>query len=309
MNTRPICWPSWRPDAVADSIHQALQEATATLVASDSARLDAEVLLAFVLGKQRSFLFSRPETGLSDEQRRAFADLVARRAAGEPVAYLVGSRGFWTLELKVNPAVLIPRPETELLVELALELGRDISVRRATRPVTVADLGTGSGAIALALASERKHWQIHATDQSERALQVARGNAADLRLDHVHFGQGDWCEALPADALFDMIISNPPYIAEGDPHLREGDLRFEPRSALVADERGLADLATLCQQSRSRLSDGGYLLLEHGHMQGEEVRTLLVSQGFDGVRSERDLAGHERVTLGRVPPSGENSYA
>ena len=294
---------------MSDSIRQALHEATATLVASDSARLDAELLLACVLGVDRSFLFSRPEASLSDEQSRAFAVLVARRAAGEPVAYLVGSRGFWTLDLKVNPAVLIPRPETELLVELALDLGQSISDRRAARPVTVADLGTGSGAIALALASERKHWQLYATDRSEQALQVARDNAGHLRLNHVRFAQGDWCEALPAGVRFDMIISNPPYIAEGDPHLGQGDLRFEPRSALVADERGLADLATLCRQSRSWLDDGGYLLLEHGHAQGQEVRALLVSQGFEGVRSERDLAGHERVTMGRQPSSGENSHA
>lgn len=309
MNTRPICWPSWRPEPVSDSIRQALQEATATLVASDSARLDAEVLLAQVLGKERSYLLSRPEVELSDEQCRAFAALVARRVAGEPVAYLTGSRGFWTLDLAVSPAVLIPRPETELLVELALNLGRHISARHPGRPVTVADLGTVSGAIALALASEQQQWQVHATDRSEQALQVARDNAARLQLAQVRFTQGDWCTALPAGVRFDMIISNPPYVADGDPHLQQGDLRFEPRSALVADERGLADLATLCQHSRSWLYDGGYLLLEHGYEQGDDVRTLMTARGFVEVRSERDLAGHERVTLGRLPQSGENTYA
>lgn len=294
---------------MSDSIRQALQEATATLASSASARLDAEVLLAWVLGKDRSFLFSRPETGLSDQQSQAYAALVARRAAGEPVAYLTGSRGFWTLDLTVTSAVLIPRPETELLVELALDLGRNIADRYPHRPVTVADLGTGSGAIALALASEQPHWQVYATDRSARALQVARDNAAGLQLAHVHFACGDWCEALPAGVRFDMIVSNPPYIAGDDPHLQQGDLRFEPRSALVADRRGLGDLQEICRQARSWLCDSGYLLLEHGHEQGHEVRALLASRGFDDVRSERDLAGHERVTLGCLASSGENTYA
>lgn len=292
-----------------DSIRQALHQATATLVNSDSARLDAEVLLAFVLDRNRSYLFSHPEAELSERHGAAFAALVARRAAGEPVAYLTGRRGFWTLDLTVNSAVLIPRPETELLVELALTLGRDSSERHHDRPVTVADLGTGSGAVALALASEQKHWQVYATDRSEQALQVARANAAALQLDHVRFACGDWFAALPAGLRFDMIVSNPPYIAGDDPHLRQGDLRFEPRTALVADERGLSDLEAICRQSSAWLSDKGYLLLEHGHEQGSAVRALLTARGFDRVRSERDLAGLERVTLGRLASTGENTYA
>jgi release factor glutamine methyltransferase len=225
------------------------------------------------------------------------------------VAYLIGSRGFWTLDLTVTPAVLIPRPETELLIELALERGRIISDRQPGKPVTVADLGTGSGAIALALASEHRQWQVYATDRSAQALVVARANAARLQLEQVHFAQGDWCAALPAGMCFDMIVSNPPYIADDDPHLGQGDLRFEPRSALVADVRGLADLEAICQQSRSWLCEGGCLLLEHGHEQGHQVRALLTSRGFDDVHSRRDLAGHERVTLGRLLPSGEISDA
>ncbi|MEX0738749.1 MAG: peptide chain release factor N(5)-glutamine methyltransferase [Pseudohongiella sp.] len=291
------------------SIRQALDQATTALVLSDSARLDAEVLLAFVLGKSRSFLFSRPESVLSGEQSAAFAAFVARRAAGEPVAYLTGCRGFWTLDLQVTPAVLIPRPETELLVELTLTLGQQVSADDPGRAMVVADLGTGSGAIALALASERQHWQVYATDRSEQALVVARQNAVRLRLDGVSFTQGDWCEALPAAVCFDMIVSNPPYIADDDPHLQQGDLLFEPRAALVADGRGLRDLAIICEQSRLRLRDGGYLLLEHGHEQGADVRALLTTQGFAGVRSERDLAGHERVTLGRHAAPGENTHA
>lgn len=291
------------------SIRQALAQAVAALVSSDTARLDAEVLLAFVLGKARSYLFSRPESELGAGQSTAFSALVARRAAGEPVAYLTGVRGFWTLDLSVSSAVLIPRPETELLVELALAVGQRISDGQPDGPLAVADLGTGSGAIALALACERPHWQLHATDSSEQALRVARGNAVRLGLECVQFGVGDWCAALPAGVGFDMIVSNPPYIAAEDPHLTQGDLRFEPRSALVADERGLRDLATICRQSGPWLRDGGYLLLEHGFEQGAEVRSLMLSNGYDNVRSERDLAGHERVTLGRRAAPGENTYA
>ncbi len=309
MNIRPTCSLSWRREPVTVSIHQALTQATRVLVASGTARLDAEVLLACVLGKARSYLFSRPETELSDEHSAAFAALVTRRAAGEPVAYLTGMRGFWTLDLKVTSAVLIPRPETELLVELALMLAQRVGDGRPDAPLVVADLGTGSGAIALALASERPHWQIHASDRSEQALDVARHNAGRLGLESVNFVQGDWCDALPAGVGFDMIVSNPPYIAGEDPHLARGDLVFEPRSALVADERGLRDLATICRQSGLWLRDGGYLLLEHGYEQAADVRTLLTSAGFENVRSERDLAGHERVTLGRRATSGENTYA
>jgi len=294
---------------MSECIGQLLKQATATLVDSPSSRLDAEVLLAWVLGRDRSYLFSHPEAVLSEQQSNAYSNLLARRAAGEPVAYLCGSRGFWTLELTVTPAVLIPRPETELLVELALELGRGISERQPGKPVAVADLGTGSGAIALALASEHRQWQVYATDRSVQALAVAQTNAARLQLEQVHFAQGDWCDALPAGVCFDMIISNPPYIAGDDPHLGQGDLRFEPRSALVADARGLADLEAICQQSRSCLGEGGFLLLEHGYEQGHEVRALLASRGFAEVHSRRDLAGHERVTLGRLLPSGEISDA
>ncbi|WP_339856428.1 peptide chain release factor N(5)-glutamine methyltransferase [Pseudohongiella acticola] len=303
------------------SIRQALDQAVSALKTSDSAKLDADVLLAFVLHKTRSYLFSHADTDLSEDQYAVFEALVVRRAAGEPVAYLTGQRGFWTLDLKVTPAVLIPRPETELLVELALNLGlemgqetgqimnREPGPSRAGPALTVADLGTGSGAIALALASERAHWHIYATDRSEQALQVARDNAVQLNLTQVKFSVGDWCEALPADTRFDMIISNPPYIDAGDPHLELGGLPFEPRTALVADSRGLSDLATICQQAGHKLREDGYLLLEHGYQQGAEVRALLATAGFRKVRSECDLAGHERVTLGQFAESGENTYA
>lgn len=291
------------------TIRQALEQATHVLVDSDTARLDAEVLLASTLGKTRSYLFGRPEIELSDEHNTAFAALVSRRAAGEPVAYLTGSRGFWTLDLTVTSAVLIPRPETELLVELALAVARGNSETQTGETLVLADLGTGSGAIALALASELPRWQVYATDRSKQALQVARDNAARLGLERVRFGAGDWCEALPAGVRFDMIVSNPPYIAEQDPHLAQGDLRFEPRSALVADERGLRDLATICRQAGPRLRDGGYILLEHGFDQGADVRSLMLSSGYDDVRSERDLSGHERVTLGRRAATGANTHA
>lgn len=309
MNTRRICWLSWLRERMSLSIRQALDQAIGVLECSDTARLDAEVLLASALGKPRSFLYSWPDADLSAAQGASYATLVARRAAGEPVAYITGSRGFWTLDLKVTSAVLIPRPETELLVELALGIGTSISGGKVDSRLTVADLGTGSGAIALALASERAHWQIHATDRSDQALQVARENAGQLGLEGVRFALGDWCEALPAGVRFDIIISNPPYIADDDPHLQQGDLLFEPRTALVADARGLGDLAAICEQAYLRLREGGYLLLEHGYEQGAGVRALLKSRGFTDVRSERDLAGHERVTLGRLTASGENRYA
>lgn len=309
MSIRPICWLSWLRETMSRSIRRALDQAIAMFVVSGTPRLDAEVLLAFVLGKTRSFLFSRPDFELNDEQNTAFAALVARRAAGEPVAYLTGTRGFWTLDLSVNSAVLIPRPETELLVEMALTTGQRISHGRPDDTLVVADLGTGSGAIALALASERPHWQVHATDRSEQALQVAQENAERLGLGRVQFGAGDWCEALPAGVSFDMIVSNPPYIADDDPHLAQGDLRFEPRTALVADQRGLRELAAICRQAGFWLRAGGYLLLEHGYEQAAEVRSLMLCNGLDDVRSERDLAGHERVTMGRHWVSGENTYA
>lgn len=272
------------------TIQSALQQAAERFNTSDSAALDAQLLLAHVLGKDRSFLYTWPEHKLTREQQRNYDALCARRAKGEPVAYLLGRRGFWKAELEVSPAVLIPRPETELLVELALRLGADLEGK-------VADLGTGSGAIAVALASERPDWQVYATELSADAQNVAAANFRHAGLPNLHLLAGSWCDPLPAHD-FVLIASNPPYIDEHDPHLKEGDVRFEPRSALVAADAGLADLRRIAEQARNYLVAGGWLLLEHGWQQGSAVRRLLESLGYTEVRTHFDHANRERVTVG-----------
>jgi len=256
--------------------------------------VDAEYLLVHVLGKPRSWLFAHHDDLVAGDQAAVFEALVQRRARGEPVAYLTGQRGFWRFDLAVTPATLIPRPETELLVELALER---LPTDRALR---VADLGTGSGAIALALAHERPRAQVLATDASAQALAVAQANAAALRLGNVGFGEGDWYAPL-ADERFDLIASNPPYIALGDPHLDEGDLRYEPASALSSGHDGLDAIRAIVADAPTHLVAGGWLLLEHGWDQGEAVRALLAAAGFAEVATRQDLEGRDRVSLGRWP--------
>ncbi|MFK3940839.1 peptide chain release factor N(5)-glutamine methyltransferase [Pseudomonas monteilii] len=265
----------------------------AQLPDSPTERLDAELLLAHALGKSRSYLHTWPERIVPSEAAQAFADYLARRRAGEPIAYILGQQGFWKLDLEVAPHTLIPRPETELLVEAALQ-------RLPAGPARVLDLGTGTGAIALALASERPVWQVMAVDRVEAAVALAERNRQRLRLDNVHILASHWFEAL-ADQRFDVILSNPPYIASADPHLAAGDVRFEPSSALVAGPDGLDDLRTIITQAPAHLSPGGWLLLEHGFDQAEAVRELLVRQGFGDVASVADLAGHPRISLGRLP--------
>lgn len=275
---------------------RALIEAASTRLVGEEARSEAEILLAHVLARPRGWLFAWPEHEPTADQRAAYVQLIDARWRGEPIAYLTGRRGFWTLELDVTPAVLIPRPETELLVELALaRLPLD-------REVRVADLGTGSGAIALALASERPQARVLATDASEAALEVARGNARRLDLRNVEFAQGDWCVAL-GGAMFDLIVSNPPYIVSGDPHLAQGDLRFEPPAALASGSDGLDAIRTIIAQAPAHLRAGGWLLLEHGYDQAAAVRDLFAGCGFESIDSARDAAGHERVSFGRHPPA------
>ena len=264
------------------------------------ARGDAERLLAHVLGRSRAWLFAWPEHRPARDDCARFQRLVDARADGEPVAYLVGRRAFWTLELDVTPAVLIPRPETELLLQLAL------ARLPPERELAVADLGTGSGALALALASERPRTHVVATDASLPALAVARGNAERLGIANVTFAAGDWCAAL-GNQRFEVIVANPPYIATGDVHLGEGDLRFEPVSALASGRDGLDALRAIAACAPTHLLHGGWLLLEHGWDQAPQVRALLSASGLGGVRSVRDLAGHERVTLGQAGPAGTPS--
>ncbi|RZA21263.1 MAG: peptide chain release factor N(5)-glutamine methyltransferase [Lysobacteraceae bacterium] len=253
---------------------------------------DAELLLAHALGKPRSWLFAHASDVVDADGLARFRALSQRRMAGEPVAYLTGTQGFWTLELEVSPATLIPRPETELLVELAL--ARIVVDARAR----IADLGTGSGAIALAIARERPRAQVLATDASEPALAVARGNAARNGISNVEFRLGDWFAPL-AGEQFDLIASNPPYIAEGDPHLAEGDLRFEPPTALASGSDGLEAIRCIVSAASDHLRSGGWLLLEHGWEQGAAVRTLLAAAGFIDVATARDIEGRERTSLGR----------
>jgi release factor glutamine methyltransferase len=255
--------------------------------------IDAECLLAHALGRSRTWLYTHADTVVDSLARARFAALVARREGGEPVAYLTGSRGFWTLALQVTPDTLIPRAETELLVELALER------MPGDRDLRVADLGTGSGAIALALASERPRATVLATDASDATLVVARRNAAALGIASIAFAQGDWCRALGA-ATFDLIASNPPYLADADPHRWVGDLRFEPVAALVSGSDGMDALRSIARDAPSHLVAGGWLLLEHGWEQGEAVRQLLIDAGFVDIATKQDLEHRDRVTLGRT---------
>lgn len=256
------------------------------------ARREAVLLLAHVLGVSDAWLVAHAGDTVDDARAADYRALVARRVRGEPIAYLVGVRGFHRLDLAVTPDVLIPRPETELLVDLALQR---IPVDGQSE---VADLGTGSGAVALAIARGRPLARVVATDASITALGVARDNAGRLGLRNVEFVRGDWCAAL-GDARFDLIVSNPPYVAEGDAHLREGDLRFEPRHALASGADGLDAIRVIVSDARAHLREGGWLMFEHGFDQGAAVRELLASHGYAEVFTERDLGGHERVSGGR----------
>ena len=259
---------------------------------ADSARRDAEILLGHCLGQSRSWLYTWPEREVAADQAESYLQLLAERRNGAPVAYLTGQREFWSLPLKVNSHTLIPRPETETLVAWALELS-------LPQDATVLDLGTGSGAIALALASERPAWLVEGVDTSDAALQLARDNAAHLGLEWVRFARSHWYEAV-AGQRFHLLVGNPPYVDGDDEHLLQGDVRFEPRTALVAADAGLADLALLVAGAPQHLHAGGWLLLEHGASQGEQVRTLLAKAGFGNVATRLDLAGLERISGGRL---------
>lgn len=255
-------------------------------------RLEAELLLLHVLGKPRSWLIAHADDELDATQVKAFDTLVQRRRDGEPVAYITGHRGFWTLNLEVTPATLIPRPETELLVELALA--------RMTAKMRVADLGTGSGAIALAIARECPTASVVATDASADALAVAERNAARHGIHNVRFVRGNWLAALEGES-FALIVSNPPYIEADDPHLAQGDLRFEPTSALASGADGLDDIRQIVAQARDHLEPGGTLLMEHGWNQGPAVREVLSAAGYRDVFTEQDLEQRDRVSGGTWP--------
>jgi len=267
---------------------------SAELPDSPTARLDVELLLAAALGKPRSFLHTWPERIVSSEAALKFASYLQRRQTGEPVAYILGQQGFWKLDLEVAPHTLIPRPETEMLVEAALELVP------AFAPAKVLDLGTGTGAIGLALASERPAWHVTAVDRVLEAVALAERNRQRLQLGNAQVMSSHWFDSLQGKR-FDLIISNPPYIAAEDPHLVTGDVRFEPNSALIAGADGLDDLRLIIDQAPAHMKPEGWLLLEHGYDQGAAVRELLSSHGFDKIQTRRDLGDHERITFGRLP--------
>lgn len=265
----------------------------ARLPDSPTPRLDAELLLAAALGKPRSYLHTWPERVVSGDVAERYASFLERRRSGEPVAYILGHQGFWSLDLEVAPETLIPRPDTELLVETALAL-------LPASPAEVLDLGTGTGAIALALACERLSWKVTGVDRVCAAVELAERNRARLKLNNARFLESHWFSAL-GEQRFAMIVSNPPYIRAQDPHLGEGDVRFEPASALVAGADGLDDIRQIIQDAPRHLLPGGWLLLEHGYDQAAAVRDLLSRQGFQVVESRRDLGGHERISLGQWP--------
>ncbi|WP_348688140.1 peptide chain release factor N(5)-glutamine methyltransferase [Aeromonas bestiarum] len=280
-------------------IQQARAHIMATLAGGESPRADADVLLCHLLDCRRSYLMTWPERELDAAQQARLQDWLSRRLNGEPIAHLIGEREFWSLPLKVSPATLIPRPDTEVLVEQALARLPPRPAAPDQAPCALLDLGTGTGAIALALKSERPDADVWAVDRMPEAAALARANSAALGLP-ITVRDGSWFEPLSGAPCFGMIVSNPPYIDGADPHLAEGDVRFEPRSALVADEQGLADIRLMVAGAPAHLLPGGWLLLEHGWQQGEAVRQLLLQHGYSQVETVRDYGDNERVTLGRL---------
>ncbi|MBH0069050.1 peptide chain release factor N(5)-glutamine methyltransferase [Pseudoalteromonas sp. NZS100] len=279
---------------MAHTLEQAIAAGADLLaLSSESAKLDAQVLLLHILQKPRSYLFTWPEHALSDEQQSQFNVFIQRRLKGEPVAHITGLREFWSLSLEVNATTLIPRPDTETLVEQALEI-----VLPATAKVL--DLGTGTGAIALALGSEMPSWQITAVDRVSDAVALATRNQQRLAINNVHVKQSNWFSELHGEK-FNLIVTNPPYIESSDIHLNQGDVRFEPLSALVADDCGMSDIKQIITQSRDYLSSNGYLLIEHGFEQGEAVRHFFEKMAFVNIKTVKDLGNNDRVTLALWP--------
>ncbi|WP_193016512.1 MULTISPECIES: peptide chain release factor N(5)-glutamine methyltransferase [Gammaproteobacteria] len=270
---------------------QWLHQAALQLIESDSPKRDAEIILGHVTQRARTYLIAFNETLLSQDELAQLSQLLARRIKGEPIAYLVGEREFWSLPLKVSPTTLIPRPDTECLVEQALE-------KLPTVPTNILDLGTGTGAIALAMASERPDCHIIGVDFQTEAVALAQENATHLALNNTEFMESCWFSSL-SGYQFGMIISNPPYIDENDEHIHQGDVRFEPLTALVSGKNGFADIEIIIETARQFLTDKGWVLLEHGWQQGEGVRKIFTDKGYCCVETFRDYGGNERVTVGR----------
>lgn len=263
-------------------------------MSSDSALLDAEILLSLAINKPRPHLRAWPDKQLLPDQWALFSSLLEQRQQGKPIAYITGHREFWSRDFLVTPDVLIPRPDTELLVELSLDL------IPADAPYQIIDLGTGSGIIAITLAAERPHTMITATDSNLAALRIAQLNAEQHHINNIRFYHSDWFADLPKHK-YHLIISNPPYIAEHDPHLQQGDVRFEPRSALCAPGEGLNDIRTIAENALDYLEPAGHLLIEHGYRQGQQVRNLLTSIRYRNVQTYADLSRQPRATYGQNP--------
>ncbi|GAA5107123.1 peptide chain release factor N(5)-glutamine methyltransferase [Orbus sasakiae] len=270
---------------------QWLKQATQVLNGSDSPRRDAEILLGFVTGRTRTFLMAFCETALTEEELTKLDGFLKRRQAGEPIAYITGVKEFWSLKFNVSPATLIPRPDTEKLVELALEYLPKV-------PCEVLDLGTGTGAITIAMATERPDCLFTAIEKNEDAFELAQKNAQQIGVNNVYFLLGNWYKPIKG-RKFSMIVSNPPYIEPTDIHLSQGDVRYEPRSALVSEDDGFADIKIIVHGATKHLNQYGWLLIEHGYQQGEMVRTIFKQHGFQLVETYTDYSGNERVTVGR----------
>lgn len=273
------------------NIAQALIYSRSVLIDTDSPDIDSNVLLCHVLACQATYLHTWSDKKLTTKQQTQFEYVVQQRLAGNPVAHITGMRGFWSLDLKVTDATLIPRPDTELLVSLALT--------KIEPNMFVADLGTGSGAIALAIAVERSDINVMASDYSWSALQIAKLNATENKIDNVRFINANWLSACQKE-VFDIIISNPPYIVEDDPHLLAGDVRFEPISALASGKDGLNDIRLIVDQACYNLKNTGWLLIEHGYHQAEQVMQIFHDAGFNQISSHQDYSDNDRVVMGQL---------
>jgi len=273
------------------TIHQAAIEQLKPC--SDSARLDADIILAFALDIPRTRFITQADTPISDSQFDTIQDLISKRQSGLPVSYVIGTQGFWDLELIVNEHTLIPRPETEQLVEFAL------AIFPKDKQISVIDLGTGTGAIAIAIAKSRPNWHVVACEKSKEALKVARENSEHYQLKNIELIESDWFSAVDSDLSFDLIISNPPYISEQDPHLTQGDVKFEPITALSAGPDGLDDICQIVRSAKEYLNEHGWLIVEHGYDQGEAVKALFAKHGYHTIQQGLDLNGHTRMTYGQ----------
>ena len=260
---------------------------------SDSARLDADLILSFALNIPRTRFITQGDIPVSDTQAEQIQSLINKRKTGCPIAYITGSKGFWDLELFVNEHTLIPRPETELLIEFAL------AIFPANKPISVIDLGTGTGAIAIAIAKARPNWQVIACDKSKEALTIARKNRDKYGLTNLELVNSDWFSSIDQQESFDLIISNPPYVTDEDPHLKQGDVRFEPLSALRSGPDGLDDIRQIVKSSKDYLNEQGWLIVEHGYDQAETVKAIFSKHGYHTIQQGMDLNGHTRATYGQ----------